>query len=311
MDTYFKNSDVFFRPIQERGINVIISVMPDGNGAAIGNLFSSSSWTSAMQQNFGMEYPFGGLNARRFIEEVADYFIKNNIDGVGYDEEYIGQWTPPFGAPIDFARDGANILRFAYELNKAVGRPLIHEIYEYGTSLPVSTTFRNFAGEMTTVYRDEIIDWTYSVAYGGWNPISRFGTPRHKYGPASIAVADVQSAPRPPFDDMGGTGIRPRMRQVLHGGYGVVMFYCLRSRNQLIYGYPTLNLPNFPANMYGPGNAGRPEAYFSIISQVLFGQNTIYVGDDVPRGFYRPWTYEPLFQVLPDFPNPPRPPYRP
>jgi hypothetical protein len=37
--------------------------------------------------------------------------------------------------------------------------------------------------------------------------------------------------------------------------------------------------------MDGPGNAGKPEAYFTQVSETLYGKKTVYVGKDYPRRF--------------------------
>ena len=285
MNHYLNNHLTYFAPIQARGINVLLSIVPANDGVGVSNLFNSTSWTPELETRFG-PYPFRDEVAFDMIDLLADLLNTHGIDGIGYDEEYIGTWIPPDESPnVRFEGNGANILRFMHELNMAAGRRLIHESYEFGPVIPASATFKDrTTGEMITVYRDDLLDWSYAVTYGGWS-MSRFGTPNHRYGPASIAIADTQNSPRPPIGEHGGAGIQARMKNVLHGGFGVVMFYCLRDRNQLVHGIPEWGLPRFPTGMFGPGNDGRPEAYFSQMTQILFGQNTVFRGRDFPRRF--------------------------
>jgi hypothetical protein len=292
-----KNWETYYKPVQERGIKVILSLVPMGGGARVGNLFSSPSWntmrvsptnpedTRTLAEAYD-EYPYNETEVYKLIDQIADVFIQCHIDGIGFDEEYAEEWKTNDGKSFKLDSDAKNIIRFSYELDQAMkarGRQehLINEFYEWGISVPASVTFTNRKGEEVTVYRDDQIDWTFSTVYGTWTPSSTAGTPKHKYGPASIAIADTQNSPRPPYDE-----IESKMRSHLYGSYGAVMYYCLRSRDELRLGRPEIGTPPFPLNMYGPGNAGKPEAYFSKVSQMLYGYETEYVGRDYPIGFW-------------------------
>jgi len=285
MHTYLTQADTYLKPIRDRGIKVILSIVPNDDGVGVGNLFTAKNWTQALQDKYG-DYPFNPEATYKMIDEIADLIKRLQIDGIAYDEEYVGDWKPAGGTPTGFAVNGGNILRFSYELDKAVGRHIINETYEWSWGMmPSSATFRDREGKQVTAYRDVQLDYGYNSTYGGWLDNSIFGLPRNKYGPVPIALADVKTSPKPPYG-AGSIGIDSKMKNHLYGGYGVVMYYCLRSRNELKYGIPEWGMDPWPANMYGPGNAGRPEAYLSRISRILHGMDTVYEGEiDYPRRF--------------------------
>jgi hypothetical protein len=289
------NWQTYFKPIRDRGIKVLLAIVPNMDGACIGNLFESASWTQALQEQYG-DYPFNPGETYRMIDELAELMKECQIDGIGFDEEYIGNWRP-LGDDNQYyyiSTNSANILRFCYELQAAVDKlggtenlgengKLIFENYEL-SAVAESASFTDRKGKEVTVLRNDILDYCFSQTYGAWNPNPKsVGFPRDKYGPASIALADVNgSAPKPSYANV-EHGIQARMKQHLYGGYGVVMYYCLRSRDEMRIGIPVWGIAPWYPEMYGPGNAGKPEAYFTRISEMLHGQKTIYVGRDYPR----------------------------
>ena len=279
MNHYITNGETYFKPIRDTGIKILLQIQPMRDGVGIGNLFTSSSWTAEDTANYGFAYPFGPPETYRMIDEIAQLMVDIQIDGIAFDDSNIGTWLPPAGGGRrSFAVNNANIIRFCYELQAALdlkgyGRKAIFENYEYN-SIPVSATFVNRQGVEVTVQRNDYLTYAFSQSYGGWNENpSSPGFPYDRYGPASVAIADP-TGPRPPY---GQSGVIERMGRVLYNpnGYGLVMYYCHRSRKDLLDTHPT--------GAYGAGNDGKPEAYFSQISNTLHGMPTIFVGVDYPR----------------------------
>jgi hypothetical protein len=287
MNFYITDWQTYFKPIQDRGIKVLLALVPNDDGACVGNLFESKTWTEALQEQYG-DYPFNPQETYRMIDELAELMREYPIDGIAFEDEYIGQWAAPDGNnKYAFASNSANILRFCYELEQAAGRPIIYEnddLYNNSGGITESAAFTDRKGKEVTVLRNDIIDYCFSPVYGKWNPNpASAGFPLNRYSPVAVAVADVNlSAPKPPYE---APGIRAMMKQHLYGGYGVVHYYCLRSRDELRDGIPIFGKSPFFQDMFGPGNAGKPEAYFSLISETLHGQKTVYRGEDYPRRF--------------------------
>ena len=260
MHYYLENTETYFKPIQDNGQKVLLSLVPSGladcreGGVAVGALFN---WPHEATHPWavwsgGRPYPLNEEASMKLVNQIADLLHAKNIDGIAYDEEYAGNRMlvdPSTGQSVGISVYGGtssdNLLRFAYELDKAMkarGReePIIQEIYDIRISLQPTATFTDSDGELVTVNRNDLILLSYTYNYGGWVPDSAHpGFPRERYGPASIAIADVPgNSPRPPLGIAGGIGIIPRMREHLIGNYGVIMYYCLRSRVELEKGIP-------------------------------------------------------------------------
>ena len=298
---YRNNWEEYFKPIRDRGIKAILSIVPAGlnsyqrhQGDAVA-LHMVYRWPREEEALFrwadigGRPYPYNEEASNRLVQQVAELFNELNVDGVGYDEEYGGTMAIVRNGVADSisprgALSGHNLLRFAYELDKAAGRKLIQEFYEIEVSLPWETTFISSSGEQVRAIRDDIICYSFHAFYGGFAQNSSLpNRPRDQYGPASVAIADTQGgAPKPRPGRDGGSGVIPRMESVLRGGYGVVMYYCLRSRTDLEEGDPWGRLP-WPPTMFGTSR--RPEEYFSQISEILHGQRTLFNGLDFRRRF--------------------------
>jgi len=309
INDYFKYYwEMYFKPVRARGIKVLLAIVPNSDGVGVGNLFESASWTEALQEQYG-DYPFNPHETYRMIDEVAQLMKDYQIDGIAFDENYIGAWLPPDAgtwlppndpARITLARNNANIIRFMYELQAALdllgeNRKIIFEHDEniqYGglNIIPEYAEFTNRQGVPVTVRRNDLLDYSFNPGTGdtsnltNWsaNPASP-GFPRDRYGPVSVDIAgsSMWGAPRPPpFEGTNFTSVGTYMKDHLYGGYGVVRYYCLRSRTDIAEG-DRWGWPAFPSNFFGADN--RPETYLTKISEMLHGQKTVYIGDDYRR----------------------------
>jgi hypothetical protein len=281
---YVDQYDKYIKPVRDRGIKVIFSIVPNDDGVCIGSLYrwpneASNPWYSI----YGRAYPYGETAVAGLIQQIKEFYELHPFDGIGYDEEYGNQKDGSIPGQGNIYGNGTimgqNLLRFAWELETALGLDdpgkFTQEVYEIrtGTSIPESYTFTPAGGAEVTVAREDILDYFYESTYGGWsaNPANT-GVPRSKFGPASIAICDITGGPRPPVG-RSGPGVLQRMDDHLKGNYGVVMYYCLRSRDEIRTRF---------VNHFGPDNQSI-DIYLSQISQTLHGQKTTYVGRDYER----------------------------
>jgi hypothetical protein len=281
---YVDQYDKYIKPVRDRGIKVIFSIVPNDDGVCVGSLYrwpseSTASWYSI----YGQTYPFGEIAVAGLIQQIKEFYELHPFDGIAYDEEYGNQKDGPKPGKGEIYSNtstmGENLLRFAWELETALGLDdpgkFTQEVYEIrtGTSIPASYTFTPTGGTAITVNRQDILDYYFESTYGGWqvNPANS-GVDRAHYGPASIAICDVTGGPRPPVG-YPGPGVQQRMEAHLRGNYGVVMYYCLRSRDEMKMRF---------ANHFGADNPS-VDIYLSQISQALHGKKTIYVGPDYAR----------------------------
>ncbi len=115
---------------------------------------------------------------------------------------------------------------------------------------------------------------------GGHHP----NYPVSRYGPVCVALADVRNAPRPAIDPNSRSYIGNYIQRHLTAGNGVVMYYCLRSRNELNNGIPEWEIAPWPSDYY-KSDVVNPEIYLSVISGILHNQPVVYRGQDYPRRF--------------------------
>ncbi len=280
-DRTIGNYDTVVKPVREAGIKFILSIVPEGDGVCVGTLYRwpMEQWWS-WEKHYGEEYPYGPEAVQGLIQQLKELFAQYPFDGIGYDEEYgikkeVGDQGRGGVYPenksysgIDIAAagkiGGENMLRFMHEVNEAFGRDLIHESYEirYGATIPESYTY-----DGKTIKRDDLLDYSYNSHYGGYASTSGNGMPREKYGPAAVDIGFADT-PRPSSVET----ITGNFDSHLRRNYGVVMYYCMRSRAGLKAKYP---------NYFGTDNAPL-ETYLSRISNILHGYDTIYIGDDYP-----------------------------
>jgi len=281
MNTYINDWEKYFKPIQDRGIKVLFSITPYLGGAAVGNLFESASWTGVLQDKYG-DYPFNQQETFRMIDEVARFMKDFKIDGIAFYEEPINAWLPPDGGTgIALSRNNGNIIRFMYELQAALNilgenRKIIYENIEC-VSIPEYATFVNRRGETVTVYRNEILNYTFNPWYGRFDSDpSSPDFPVGRYGPVSIDIAGSRDlSPRPNY---GNT--QSLLKKHLYGNYGGVMYYHLRSGTDIAEGERS-GRPAWPANRFGVDN--KVETYLTKISEALHGQKTVFIGNDYRR----------------------------
>jgi hypothetical protein len=284
--------DTIIKPIRDAGIAVLMGLVPKDGGACIGVTYEwpmEPVWPWA-ENNNGQRYPYNEAAVEILQQQIIQALNEFGLDGVGYDEEYgnsaahsgqlglgsvyptySGQgrysWTSAYTESDAWKKGGANIFRFAYNLAKK--KPgILQDVYEirYGAYIPQKLNIDGKDVKMTDVF-----GISYEPTYGGWQAKSSIGMPNARYGPVSIDVCSgIQPTALPPY---GRNGIVNRMEDLLAGKYGVNMFYCLRSSDEM---EQRLN------KYYGTAGADIT-AYLSQISETLFKERTVYNGQSYPR----------------------------
>lgn len=196
------------------------------------------------------------------------------------------------------ARAGAQYAKTIIEAREILGPDKIITVYEwnYGRYIP---QYVEWKGEEVRV--SDYFDYSGEASYGTWAATSYIWTPHTKYAPVGIDIGGGDASRARPAAS-GTNDIRTRMRQHLAGNYGANLFYCLLSRARYNgmnaapdgtltphEGNPTDSAGNpwramegfFNMSASDPTNIG-PEGYLSIISQELYGEKVVYVGDDYP-----------------------------
>jgi hypothetical protein len=236
----------------------------------------------------GVAWRIIGENLLRFMHETNvkifgpdydkyDQTKQDRIqDWIIYDED-TGDEIPGAGRKYSFTEEDKKAMeqskhRLIWEAYLLRGASYIPESYTYPTDTADPSYNGDFAG--LTIYRKDLLDSTYISSYGGTggSPWESEGWPRSRHGYTSCDVGFDQITPKPPIKESAGSGIMPIMRDVYRYNYGVVMFYCLRSRAS--------QRKDRPANYFGP-NFTPADDYLSDISMILFdGQRVRYNGLD-------------------------------
>jgi hypothetical protein len=302
---YINDYEKYFKALHDRGMKILFSIVPHGNGVAAGTLYRWPNETRyPWRSMYNEAYPYNEAAVARIIEQIKTIYQKCPFDGIAYDEEYANNGSGDNGRGNVYPSTteenriyGENLLRFSWEVEQAIlplhkdadGNPKewFTEVYEHGStagSIPASFSFVPTGGtERITIYRDgvaendpqgrspapPVIDYSYESMYGGWSSSSPNGIPKYRYGPASCAVSDISGGPRPPVG-YSGPGILQRMEAHQRGNYGVVMYYGLMGRKGIRNKFP---------NHFGANNP-YPETYFTQVSETLYGYKTVFIGKD-------------------------------
>jgi hypothetical protein len=286
----------YIKPIQDKGIKFIMSLVPAGGGIAHGGFYSwpmedVAPWAELYPAS--PEYPFGEEATQRFIDQIVEAAELYNLDGIAFDDEYANMGSEsgkrglgevyPSAAYYDtseatnaaWERGGKNMLRFAYEVKKQVkeklNRDFAIECYEirYGAYMPYEM---EYDGKRVRLHN--VLDITYAPWYGGFTYPSGSGLATNhmrnsQYGPLAIDIgsATAGTAPKPASTE---SGIIANVQQVYDGEFGAIMYFSAVSRRSW--------REDYPAGYFGQTND--PCEYFSKISRILWGENVIYTGDD-------------------------------
>jgi hypothetical protein len=149
------DADNQIRPLQAKGIKVLLSILGNHQGIGLANLPDRAS-------------------AEDFARQLADIVTQYDLDGIDFDDEY-----------ADYGVDGTpqpNAYSFVH-LVSALRRLLPEKIISLYDIGPASTAL-SYHG----VKVGDLIDYSWNPYYGSWMVPEVPGLTRSELGPAAIAI---------------------------------------------------------------------------------------------------------------------------
>lgn len=193
-----KNADQYIRPLQAKGIKVVLTILGNHDEAGVANLSPEA--------------------AADFARELKSYMDVYGLDGVDFDDEYssynklenINDYHPSQG--FEFPVGGAPAARLVYECRKIMPDKII-SWYDFEDYFPRGSVEGEEVGPM--------LSYSYWGAYANWRDRHGMidGMDKKQYGPSSFNMN---------FSASNGAYNLSHCRQLREDGYGIQMFYDLR-----------------------------------------------------------------------------------
>lgn len=204
-----ENADKYIRPLQAKGIKVVMTILGNHDEAGMGNLSEAA--------------------AKDFAKELKAYLDIYGLDGIDFDDEYTNYNNSNPGVGFE-KRSRANFARLVYECRQVFGNKLIG-VYEYGS-------LDSPDGEVEGVKVGDIVDYMTYGYYQNQNSNGAFGResshfqnlPKSKYSPLPWKINDELNGGWYNFD-------KSKFQRVKDEGYGIQMFY---NPKPLMYQYYVL-----------------------------------------------------------------------
>lgn len=187
------NRDKYIKPLQDKGIKVCLSILPNHGGVGLLNLTNTA--------------------AKEFATEIKAAVDAYGLDGVDFDEEWADYGNN--GLP------GANTTsygRLLFEVRKLLPRPKIITVYYIGIS--------GLTNPVEGVYPGQMIDYSYYPYYGGFS--TSFGAigglTKAQWGPYPYAFHSTNgNVLYPSISTM-------NINRIKNEGYGVNLMYDIRGQ---------------------------------------------------------------------------------
>lgn len=181
----------YIRPLQEKGMKVCLTILPDHDGVGFANLTDE--------------------DIRVFAAELKSVVDTYGLDGVDFDDEYAeytGYDRPGFEEPTSVP-----YAKLCYEVKKIMPDKLC-TLYFIGSAT------QGFNDDIEGMEPGDFIDYSYYSSYGSWSMAYEVikGMEKNQWGPYSWDM-----------NDYGEEWMMTD--QVRSGGYGVQVYYDLRPAN--------------------------------------------------------------------------------
>jgi hypothetical protein len=307
------NRDKYIKPLQDRGIKVLLGLLGDWGGVGFGTF---ETWPMEdvypwATNNSEQAYPYTAAARRAFLTEVRDAVTQYGLDGIDLDDEWASAnqsqkglavypsqasyYTSTVDRNAAWARCGVNFANLLVEAREVLGPDKIITVFEWQSArwMPAKVTVN---GEEHDTY--EYYNFITEASYGSWvaygfnvgtqATAANFNRPLMKYAPVGIDICggDNPGAPRPAIS--GSTSLGARGLQEANWNrdnptnyYGVNMFYALQS--QAIASKPFSGQANPKLWDASRNRTLTQEEYLSLLSYPLYGENVIYIGKDYPQ----------------------------
>jgi hypothetical protein len=187
------NRDKYIKPLQDKGIKVCLSILPNHGGVGLLNLTNTA--------------------AKEFAAEIKAVVDAYGLDGVDFDEEWADYGNN--GLP------GANTTsygRLLFEVRKLLPRPKIITVYYIGIS--------GLTNPVEGVYPGQMIDYSYYPYYGSFSTSfsSIGGLTKTQWGPYPYAFHSTNGNVL--YPSISTTNIN----RIKNDGYGVNLMYDIRGQ---------------------------------------------------------------------------------
>jgi hypothetical protein len=186
------NRDKYIKPLQDKGIKVLLDILPNHYGIGWNNLNVAAARDIAQQ-----------------LRAIVDTY---GLDGIDFDEEWADYGTN--GLP---GTNMASYRRMIYEMRKVMPDKLV-TVYYIGTN-------NSFTSQIDGLNPGDLVDYSYYPYYNSWmaTPTNGFlGLTNAKWGPYPYAFHGTNGSTTYP-------GISTTyINNLKNGGYGVNLMYDLR-----------------------------------------------------------------------------------
>jgi hypothetical protein len=190
-----KNVDTYIRPLQAKGIKVLLSILGNHQGAGISNFPTQAAATA-------------------FAQQLTDAVNTYGLDGIDFDDEWSEYGNNGTGQPNDFS--------FPY-LVSALREQLPDKLITMYFIGPA-------AGSLSygTINVGSLINYSWNPYYGTFNAPDIPGMSNNQLSAAAVGIAEEEGYTPPAQAAQLAT-------QTLQAGYGVYMYYNLPDSNQSAY----------------------------------------------------------------------------
>ncbi|WP_447640858.1 MULTISPECIES: BT_3987 domain-containing protein [Chitinophagaceae] len=210
LQPYVRDPQRFIKPLKDRGIKVVLTILPNHQGVGY---FNFQSYEDAVS----------------FAQDCKNWADKLGIDGFDIDEEYADYSVRP-----ELPTKGTQSSFWFLRAMKTVMPDKILTLYDYGFNL--SSSSRDDQGKAAVDYID--VSWSDYNVTGG----SSIGMPGNRYGNRSIEANNYASYFNLTYS---GTALTNAANGNLNSCYGLQMVFNLRGDlMQNGVGTPPLNVQN-------------------------------------------------------------------
>jgi len=195
------NRDKYIKPLQDKGIKVILGLLGDHDFVGLGNLKGESLRNFAKQCKIAVDTY--GLDGVDFDDEWSNYPTSTNATS---------QWYP------EWAASGTKMARLIIETRRLMPDKII-TVFEYnqGSSIP---------NMVDGIKMTDIIDHSMYAMYSNSSMIrsSNIGMPKEKFSPTAVNVTQGNGSSFMSSANLGTVSTR-----IKDQGYGLIFFYDLRA----------------------------------------------------------------------------------
>lgn len=171
------NRDKYIKPLQDAGMKVCLTILPDHDGVGVSNLTDE--------------------DIRLFVAELKAVVEAYGLDGIDYDDEYAEYTTHSIpGFP---EASSERYSKLCYETKMAMPDKLC-TVYFIG-----SITAGGFMSDIDGLEPGDYVDYSYYAQYGSWSSAYTFikGMEKKQWGPYSV---DMNNASLYMFDNVRNEG---------------------------------------------------------------------------------------------------------